>query len=167
MDLGADDGGVDRHPAARIRGPAGAGLLCWLGMLPIVLFAAIALWSNQRILYHWAAPGYLMLFPLRPGRGPAQRLPNPMLRRILIGTAALAIGAVAVISTQLTFGWLEPEIQAFARKDPTIEGIDWTSVRTNLVKRGLLHPGVVVGVPNWRDAGKIAYALGCTRRRSA
>ena len=26
-------------------------LLCWLGMLPIVLFAAVALWSNQRILY--------------------------------------------------------------------------------------------------------------------
>ncbi len=134
-------------------------LLCWLGAPPIVLFAAVALWSNQRILFHWAAPGYLMLFPLL-GEALARRLPNPALRRVLIATAALAIGAVAVISSQLTFGWLEPVIQAFARRDPTIEGIDWTSVRTDLVKRGLLHPGSVVGVPNWRDAGKIAYALG-------
>ena len=129
-------------------------LLCWLGTPPIVLFAAIALWSNQRILFHWAAPGYLMLFPLL-GEALAQRLPNPMLRRILIGTAALAIGAVAVISTQLTFGWLEPVIQAFARKDPTIEGIDWTSVRTDLVKRGLLHPG---------ERGRRAELAGCRAR---
>lgn len=134
-------------------------LLCWLGLPPIVLFAAVAAWSSQRILFHWAAPGYLMLFPLL-GEWVAQRLDQPYLRQTLIGTVGLTIGALAVISSQLSFGWLEPVIHTFARHDPTVEGIDWTSVRTDLHQRGLLRPGTVVGVPSWQGAGKIAYALG-------
>jgi 4-amino-4-deoxy-L-arabinose transferase-like glycosyltransferase len=39
-------------------------LLVWLAAPPIVVFALISAWSSQRVLYHWAAPGYLMLFPL-------------------------------------------------------------------------------------------------------
>lgn len=133
-------------------------LLCWLGAPPIVLFAVVAIWSSQRILFHWAAPGYLMLFPLL-GEALAGRLHLVMVRRILLGTAALAVGAVAVISVQLSLGWLHP-VMALARHDPTLEGIDWTSLRRQLTARGLLHPGSVVGVPNWRDAGKVGYALG-------
>jgi len=41
-----------------------------------------------------------------------------------------------------------------------MEGIDWVSIRADLLQRGLLRPGAVVGVGNWRDGGKIAYALG-------
>lgn len=41
-----------------------------------------------------------------------------------------------------------------------MEGIDWLSIRTDLEQRGLLKPGTVVAVANWRDGGKIAYALG-------
>ena len=55
---------------------------------PIVLFALIAAWSGQRVLFHWAAPGYLMLFPLL-GEAVATRLPQPGVRRTLAGTAAL------------------------------------------------------------------------------
>jgi len=147
--------------AALRRGPADwrRWLLCWLGMPPIVLFAAVAAWSSQRILFHWAAPGYLMLFPLL-GEALAQRAQLPAVRRTLIATAALAVGAVAVIGVQLSLGWLEPVIASVARRDPTVEGIDWTSLRTDLRTRGLLPPGTVVGVPDWRDAGKVAYALG-------
>lgn len=147
--------------AALRRGPADwrRWLLCWLGAPPIVLFAAIALWSSQRILFHWAAPGYLMLFPLL-GDTLSRYVHRPAIRRTLLGTAALAIGAVAVISVQLSLGWLHPVIAAVARTDPTVAGIDWTSLRTELTARGLLHPGSVVGVPDWSDAGKVAYALG-------
>ena len=38
--------------------------------------------------------------------------------------------------------------------------MDWTSLRDELAARNLLRPGMIVGVPDWRDAGKIAYALG-------
>jgi hypothetical protein len=81
-------------------------------------------------------------------------------RRAVAGTVALTLAAVAVIAVQLSTGWLHPVIAAVARKDPTIEGIDWTSLRGELTARGLLHAGSVVAVPNWRDAGKVAYALG-------
>ena len=134
-------------------------LLCWLAAPPILLFAAIAAWSSQRILFHWAAPGYLMLFPLLGGEV-ADRIRQPLVRRTMVATAALLVGAVAVISIQLSTGWLHPVMAAVTKRDPTIEGIDWTSLRIDLTRRGLLQPGSLVGVPNWRDAGKVAYALG-------
>ena len=78
----------------------------------------------------------------------------------MVGTAALAIGAAATIGAQTRFD-LRGDIRAgLMRKDPTSEGVDWTSLRADLSARGLLRPGVVVGVPNWRDAGKVAYGLG-------
>ncbi len=131
-------------------------LLASLGAPPIVVFALIAAWSSQRVLFHWAAPGYLMLFPML-GSFLASHGDRRGVRASIIGTAALVLLSVTVVSTQLQFDWLR---SIMPTKDPTAEGIDWTSLRDDLAARGLLHPGTVVGVPNWRDAGKIAYALG-------
>jgi len=155
--------------AALRRGPMGgpmAGPTAWRSWLlaclaapPIVVFALVAAWSSQRVLYHWAAPGYLMLFPLL-GAAVATRLSSPAVRRTVRDTAIFVVLAVAVVATQVRFDWLHPVIARVARQDPDIEAIDWTSLRTDLAARGLLAPGTVVGVPNWRDAGKIGYALG-------
>jgi 4-amino-4-deoxy-L-arabinose transferase-like glycosyltransferase len=147
--------------AAIRRGPTvwRSWLLCCLAAPPIVTFALISAWSSQRVLFHWAAPGYLMLFPLL-GDAVARRRDQPILRRILLGTAAFVAVAMLVVATQVRLGWLHPAIAAITRRDPTIEAIDWTSLRDDLAAGGLLHAGTVVGVPNWRDAGKIAYALG-------
>ena len=147
--------------AALRRGPAfwRSWLLSCLAAPPILLFALISAWSSQRVLFHWAAPGYLMLFPLL-GEAVATRLPSPALRRLLRDTAIFVVLAVAVVATQVRFDWLHPVIARLARQDPDIEAVDWTSLRTDLASRGLLSPGTVVGVPNWRDAGKIGYALG-------
>jgi hypothetical protein len=70
------------------------------------------------------------------------------------GTAGFVVLAVAVVATQVRLDWLP--LAQFVRRDPDIEAVDWTSLRGELA----LKPGAVVGVPNWRDAGKIAYALG-------
>jgi 4-amino-4-deoxy-L-arabinose transferase-like glycosyltransferase len=147
--------------AAIRRGPGEwrSWLLCCLAAPPILVFALISAWSSQRVLFHWAAPGYLMLFPLL-GDAVARRLDQPRVRRALYGTAAFVVLAVAVVATQVRFDWLHAAIAGTARRDPTIEAIDWTSLRDELTARGVLHPGSVIGVPNWRDAGKIAYALG-------
>ncbi len=146
---------------ALCRGPAAwrPWLLCCLAAPPIVAFALIAAWSNQRILFHWAAPGYLMMFPLL-GEAVAARLANRHVRRTLVGTAAVLLGVLGVIGTQERLDWLGPRLATVMRHDPTAEGVDWTSLRTDLAARGLLVPGTVVGVGNWRDAGKIAHALG-------
>jgi 4-amino-4-deoxy-L-arabinose transferase-like glycosyltransferase len=147
--------------AAIRRGPAEwrSWLLCCLAAPPILVFALISAWSNQRVLFHWAAPGYLMLFPLL-GDAVARRLDRPAVRRLLYGTAVFVVVTIAVVGTQVRLDWLHPVMAAYARKDPTIEALDWTSLRDDLRARGLLLPGTIVGVPNWRDAGKIAYALG-------
>ena len=131
-------------------------LLLALAAPPILIFAAISLWSSQRILFHWAAPGYLMLFPLL-GCWIASVWPHRATRIMIGGTAALCLAAVSVISLQIRTDWLGFAMPA---KDPTAEGIDWTSLRDDLTARGLLPEGTIVGVPNWRDAGKIARGLG-------
>jgi 4-amino-4-deoxy-L-arabinose transferase-like glycosyltransferase len=134
-------------------------LLVWLAAPPIVAFALISAWSSQRVLYHWAAPGYLMLFPLL-GDAIARRLDRIGVRRLLTGSAVLVLASVAVIATQIQFDWLGGALATVMHKDPTAEGLDWTSLRHDLTERGLLPTGTVVGVLNWRDAGKIGYALG-------
>ncbi len=127
-------------------------LLACLAAPPIVVFALISAWSSQRVLYHWAAPGYLMLFPLL-GRFVAERWDHRAVRASIVASAALVIVTLCVIGTQEQFDWLRLD-------SVTAEGLDWTSLRDDLSARGLLRPGTVVGVLNWRDAGKIAHALG-------
>ncbi len=144
---GAGHGGQEWRPR----------LLCALAAPPIVAFSLIALWSGGRVLYHWAAPGYLMLFPLL-GAWLADR---PRLAwRGAVATSAFVLIALAVVCTQVRLDWMRPALARIGARDPDIEAIDWTSVRQDLAARGLLAPGTVVGVPDWRDAGKIAYALG-------
>jgi 4-amino-4-deoxy-L-arabinose transferase-like glycosyltransferase len=147
--------------AAIRRGPGAwrSWLLCCLAAPPIVGFALIAAWAGQRVLFHWAAPGYLMLFPFL-GRAVASRIDRPAVRRLVFGTAAFAVVSVVVVSTQVRWEWLHSVMAMLSRRDPTIEAIDWTSLRDDLAARDLLRPGTIVGVPNWRDTGKIAYALG-------
>jgi 4-amino-4-deoxy-L-arabinose transferase-like glycosyltransferase len=138
------------------RGPWRERLLAWLASGPILVFALISAWSSQRILFHWAAPGYLMLFPLL-GAWVAARVTTRSMRLSLAGTAALILTAMTVVGVQETTDLLEPWMPA---KDPTAEGIDWTSLREEATSHGALLPGMAVGVPNWRDAGKIGVGLG-------
>ena len=147
--------------AAVRRGPNAwrSWLLCCLAAPPIVVFALVSAWSSQRVLFHWAAPGYLMLFPLL-GDAVARRRDRPVVRRLLVGTAVFVVLAVVVVATQVRFDWLHSLVAAVTRSDPDVEAIDWTSLRDELSARDLLPPGTIVGVPNWRDAGKVAYALG-------
>ena len=136
------------------RGPAEwrPWLLCWLAAPPIVVFALISAWSGQRVLFHWAAPGYLMLFPLLGRRWRSVSI-RCRCAALVWGTAVFVVLAVVVVATQVRFDWL-PLARRRARDDPDIEAVDWTSLRDSWRWRDL------VGVPNWRDAGKIAYALG-------
>lgn len=147
--------------AALRRGPSEwrSWLLVCLGFPPILAFALIAVVSRDRVLFHWAAPGYLMLFPLL-GAAVAVRAQLPWVRRLVRDTAILVLAAVMVVGTQIRLDWMHPAIATFARHDPDLAGIDWTSIRSQLAARGLLAPGVVVGVPGWSVGGKIAYALG-------
>jgi hypothetical protein len=134
-------------------GPSGWGpwLLCWLAFLPVTLFAVISFWSTG-VLFHWAAPGYLFLFPLlgvtlqswRPARAWAA------------ATAALLCLALLATATELRWHW----IAFFApNADPALQALDWMPLRPALAARGLLQGRPIAG-PGWADTGKISYALG-------
>jgi len=140
------------------RGPADERrwLIVCLAAPPIVFFTLVSLLS--RVLFHWAAPGYLMLVPLL-GDVIARRRGS---RWWAVATGAVVILGVAFVASEVRFNWLPLAIGNFQPdKDPALAAVDWTSLRTELAERGLLdRPGLVVAATRWLDAGKIDYALG-------
>jgi 4-amino-4-deoxy-L-arabinose transferase-like glycosyltransferase len=128
-------------------------LLACLSVVPIMLFALIGLWSGTRILYHWAAPGYLMLFPLLGAW--AARL-APRLRDLVAALSAfLLVTAAALIAAELQFGFIAHLDAIFPPgKSPLLQAVDWRSLR------GEIPAGVqAIAALRWYDAGKIGYAL--------
>ncbi|WP_419760194.1 glycosyltransferase family 39 protein [Acidisoma sp.] len=152
--------------AALRRGPAEprGWLLALLAAAPILLFALVSIWSSDHILYHWSAPGTLMLFPLL-GVEIARRLERgaPRLRRGIVATAALLVFALVLTGTQMRLNWVTALAgpSFLARAKDVAGGVNWTGLRPQLEARGLLAaPGLVVAVTKWNDAGKVDYALG-------
>ena len=128
------------------RGDWRARLLACMAAGPIFLFAVVALWS-PRILFHWAAAGYLFLFPLL-GVWLAARAPVRMAwatAGVLVSAAVLAVVLLRVNPWPIA-------------NDPGLQALDWTPLRAVLAERGLL--GARIAAPSWSDAGKIDYALG-------
>jgi 4-amino-4-deoxy-L-arabinose transferase-like glycosyltransferase len=126
-------------------------LLVCLAAPPILLFTVAALWGNA--LFHWAAPGYLMLLPLL-GEAIARRRQSSRLVRIWLGaTAVFVLVGVMFVGAEVRYNWF-PRL-------PNLDLVDWTSLRTELAARGFLdRPGLVVAAVKWHEAGKVDYALG-------
>jgi hypothetical protein len=131
-------------------------LLACLGGLPILLFTVVAFWSSRRVLPHWVAPGYLLLFPLL-GREIARRIEQgAILRKGLIGAAAFMAVGVGVIAALPHL----PVAALSGGKYPLIEMLDWDDFAAALDARGLSEePRLFIAATRWLDAGKIDYAL--------
>ncbi|MBV8132282.1 MAG: glycosyltransferase family 39 protein, partial [Alphaproteobacteria bacterium] len=147
---------------AAYRGPSDRDrwLLVCLAAPPILVFTVAALWGNP--LFHWAAPGYLMLVPLL-GEAIARRRQTNRLVRIWLGaTAAFIILGVVFVAGEIRFNWLSGLNEELALgRNPNLDVVDWTSLRAEFEKRGFLdRPGLVVATLKWHEAGKIDYALG-------
>ena len=139
-------------------------LLALLAATPILLFALVSIWSSDHILYHWSAPGTLMLFPLL-GAEVARRLETgvPRLRRGIMATVGVLLLGLVLAGTQMRLNWMTALAgpSFLARAKDVAGGVNWTALRPELEARGLLSaPGLVVAVTRWNDAGKIDYALG-------
>ena len=134
-------------------------LLCCLAAPPIVAFAA----------------GFRLVEPARAVPLGSARLPDAVSAagrcgRAPAGSAGRAAPAGGHRGRSSCSAWRSSRrrcgstgcirsIAAVARKDPDIDAVDWTSLRDDCGAQSAA-PGTIVGVPNWRDAGKIAYALG-------
>lgn len=153
------------------RGPAEpiGWLLALLAATPILLFALVSVWSSRHILYHWSAPGTLMLFPLL-GAEVARRLSAQSaapagarrLRRAIHATIAFVVLGLVLAGSEMRLNWLTALFgpHLFKHGSDIAGGVDWTGLEPSLAARGLLQrPGLVVAVAGWSEAGKVAYAL--------
>jgi 4-amino-4-deoxy-L-arabinose transferase-like glycosyltransferase len=140
------------------RDPARWLLLC-LAAPAIVLFTIIAWWSH--ILFHWTAPGYLMLVPLLGAVIARFWSASRPIRVAAITTAMVVVAGMTLVASQVRYDWLADLFPLFERNDPTMALIDWTELRVALARRGVLdRPEFAVAATRWLDAGKIDYALG-------
>ena len=136
-------------------------LASWLGVVPVILFAVVGFWSKH-VLFHWAAPGYLMLFP--PLGAAFSRLYDArpkLVRRTLIATLALYAVALSVLIGEFGFSLLPAatdRLVPLARLE--MQARDWTNLRTALAERDLLRAPLLLGGMGWQDTGKIDFALG-------
>jgi hypothetical protein len=137
-------------------------LLCCLAAGLILAFTLPSL-GGRPGLPHWAAPGYLLLFPLL-GAAVARRLGQGSMavRRWLLGSAASFAILLAIAATHAATGWVARLAPAlFKRGDPSWEVIDWRELKPALAARGV-SAGThrFVAATSWIEAGKVAYALG-------
>eukprot|EP01037_Dinobryon_pediforme_P005792 gene5792-5855_t len=121
-----------------------ARLLCWMAWPAILLFAVVSLWSRQ-VLFHWATPGYLMLFPLL-GAYLADRAWAPRATKI---TAGLLAVAMLLVTSEARLPW------APLPTNTTLALRDWQALRP-----ALLATGLPVAATSWSDAGKAGIGLG-------
>jgi 4-amino-4-deoxy-L-arabinose transferase-like glycosyltransferase len=119
-------------------------LLVCMALPPILLFMILSLWSRQ-ILFHWAAPGYLMLFPPL-GTWLAERAWAPRAAR---ATGALIGLALVLVVSEVRLGWLP------LAGDSALQAGDWTALRPALRPLGLPIAGT-----SWSDTGKIGIGMG-------
>ena len=150
----AADGGIDgARLVARPGGAARGWILSCLAVIPILLFAVISIWSSTKILYHWAAPGYLLLLPMLGdwAAGFAPRLRDA----VAVPSATLLAAAAMFISAEITYGFI-PHLDVFFApgKSPLLQAVDWDSVATEIPANTS-----AIAALRWYDAGKIGYAL--------
>jgi 4-amino-4-deoxy-L-arabinose transferase-like glycosyltransferase len=133
-------------------------LLC-LAAPPIVFFTLVSLVSH--VLFHWTAPGYLLLMPLLGAALERRWQAGRPVGRWLSASAILVLLGVGLFAGEVRFNWLPQAVwMRTLGKDPLVAAVDWTSLRDALGARGLLdRPGLVVAAIRWLDAGKIDYAL--------
>jgi hypothetical protein len=134
-------------------------LLVCLAAPPLIVFATASL--RGKVLFHWAAPGYLMLLPLLGDAVARHWRTSRGVRLWLAGTAGFIVLGSAFVASEVRFNWLPAAIGDFRPgKDPSLDVVDWTSLRDDLAERGLLdRPKLVAAALRWSDAGKIDYAL--------
>ena len=137
--------------------------LSCLAVGPIAVFTLVPLWTSGPIMFHWAAPGYLMLFPFL-GAAVSRRLPQHARSvQTWLTLAATALCAILLlVGTELRFDWLGSLFpQRLNLQSSLMDGSDWSNLRAALGKQGLLAaPNVFVTGTKWNVTGKADYAVG-------
>ena len=149
------------YQAVRRGRTAGQSWFCLcLGLPTVLLFTLVPLWAD-RGLPHWQMPGWLMLYPLL-----GNYLAQEQAARGRAIPWAIASAAGIVVLAFLLVGYVETGYgkllipAAFATRDPTRDFVEWTPLRDELRRRGLLEKkGLFIVSGNAIDIGEIDQAL--------
>ncbi len=134
-------------------------LLC-LALPTLAIFTLVPLWGS-RGLPHWQMPGWLMLYPLLGAWLAEATSRATWPRRWALASGAALIGLVFLAVGHAATGLGRVWFPGLLAKDPTLEALEWTSLRPELQARGLLdHPGLFVLAPHWITGGKFDHGLG-------
>ncbi|MFG1301746.1 glycosyltransferase family 39 protein [Xanthobacter sp. V3C-3] len=132
-------------------------LLC-LAAGPVLVFPMVAAWSSAKPFFHWAAPGYLMLFPLL-GRAMARRW--PIARGVRIWTVWAAGFTAAGVAVVAVLSLVPAPVAAITGTDPLRELAAWSDLKAAFQRHSLTPERYAfVTAPVWHEAGKVGYALG-------
>jgi hypothetical protein len=136
-------------------------LMACLAVGPIATFTLVG-FAGGRTLPHWAAPGYLMLFPLL-GADVAERLENRC-AKVRAWLTVCAASMASIFATAVALAWLPWPSFALPNGKPVpyplLESVDWSGLERDLASRGLLErTDIFIAATRWHEAGKIDYAL--------
>jgi hypothetical protein len=141
--------------------------LAWMAVAPIALFTTVSAYAPIGFHFHWQAPGYLMLF-LALGDTVDRRLASGsrLTRWWLYGTIIFTSVSLTALTTHAATGWwraIGPQwlsARFGESDDPTLEGLDYSTLPMALAERGLLgRPGTFLFTNRWFQSGKVDYAL--------
>lgn len=132
--------------------------LCCCAAPPVVLFTVCALWVHEAVSHaHWAAPGYLFLFPLL-GIHVARNLRQGVRlteRWILVSVIAMPT-FLTVASFQMNTGCFTRLLHVPALRDPMVPLMSWNSIRPFLRAHGVEEKqSLFVITPNRHDASRL------------
>ncbi|MCS6823984.1 MAG: glycosyltransferase family 39 protein [Cytophagaceae bacterium] len=145
--------------------------LFWISVLPVVFFTVVTLWNDLQFHFHWQAPGYMMLFiPLSNSVHKFITEGNTRRKRITVywlrTSTAFTLVTILILGTHMVTGfwtWYGPKwfVGLFGEKvDPTIDGNDYTDIRTLFEEKGwLTNDSIVAGAVRWWMVGKVDWAL--------
>lgn len=144
----------------RGRGAERSWFLLCLALPTLAIFTLVPLWGS-RGLPHWQMPGWLMLYPLLGAWLAAAFRRATWPRRWALAAGAALVGLVFLAVGHAATGLGRVWFPGLLAKDPTLEALEWTSLRPELQARGLLdHPGLFVLAPHWITGGKLDHGLG-------
>jgi 4-amino-4-deoxy-L-arabinose transferase-like glycosyltransferase len=136
--------------------------LSYLAAGPIGLFTIVAAWTSGPVLDHWAAPGYLMLFPLLGAAISRHSVRRGRQIGIWLKSSAAVLCALLLsVAIELRFGWFDSFFPGTRDLQTSLlAATDWSDLRFALIERGLLtQPHVFVTGTKWNVTGKVDYAL--------
>ena len=141
-------------------------LIACLAAPPILLFTAVAAYSNVGNHYHWGTPGYLLLFlPLGATVDRALRRGGALSRVAVGGLGTLSFAFMVAVTVHSVTGWARNGLGGISRwlaggNDFTVDVIDYTALESAFHARGLLdRHDLLVFSDKWYVAGKVDYAL--------